>query len=58
MEPMERNQPELDASLEAVGQALSSLEGEGVPAERIGLIGFSQGACLSLEHTARNARRR
>ena len=28
-----------------------------MPPERIGLLGFSQGACLSLEFAARNARR-
>jgi len=28
-----------------------------VPRERIGLMGFSQGACLSLEYAARHARR-
>jgi phospholipase/carboxylesterase len=29
----------------------------GIPTERIGLIGFSQGACLALEHTARAGKR-
>ena len=33
------------------------LEAAGLPAERIVLLGFSQGACLSLEFAARNARR-
>jgi predicted esterase len=28
-----------------------------VPADRIALLGFSQGACLALEYAARNARR-
>jgi predicted esterase len=30
---------------------------ETVPAERVVLLGFSQGACLTLEFAARNARR-
>lgn len=57
MEPMERNQPDLDRSLAAVGSAVEELEAEGIPVERIVLTGFSQGACLSLEHAARNPRR-
>lgn len=57
MEPMERNQPALDRSLAAVGSAVGELEAEGIPVERIALVGFSQGACLSLEHAARNPRR-
>ena len=32
-------------------------EAAGIPASRIMLLGFSQGACLSLEFSARNARR-
>jgi predicted esterase len=34
-----------------------SLEEEGVPAERTMLLGFSQGACLALEYSARQPRR-
>ena len=30
---------------------------EGFPAERVALIGFSQGGCLALEYAARNAKR-
>ncbi len=30
---------------------------EGIPPERVALLGFSQGACLALEAAARNARR-
>ncbi len=33
------------------------LGAQGFPPERIGLLGFSQGACLSTEFAARNARR-
>ena len=35
---------------------VSSLGEQGLPPERVGLLGFSQGACLSLEFAARNAR--
>jgi len=57
MEPFERNQPALDRALATVGRAIADLEAAGVPAERVVLLGFSQGACLSLEFAARNARR-
>jgi phospholipase/carboxylesterase len=33
------------------------IERAGIPAERVMLLGFSQGACLSLEFSARAARR-
>jgi predicted esterase len=36
---------------------LTEIEGAGIPLERTMLLGFSQGACLSLEFTARAPRR-
>jgi predicted esterase len=38
-------------------EIFASLVAQGVGAERSMLLGFSQGACLSLEYVARNARR-
>jgi predicted esterase len=55
--PLEDNEPWLGAALEAVGRCVASLEEAGLPAERIALLGFSQGACLALEYAARNPRR-
>jgi len=55
--PFEENQPWLDSALERVGQAVSEVERAGVPAERIVVFGFSQGACLASEFVARNPRR-
>jgi predicted esterase len=57
LSPIERNEPYLSSALGAVGDLLAWLEQNGVPAERIVLGGFSQGACLALEFAARNARR-
>lgn len=57
LEPMERNEPFLSSALAALGQLVSQVEAAGVPAERIALLGFSQGACLASEFVARNARR-
>jgi predicted esterase len=55
--PTEQNEPWLSASLQTVARVLDDLEAQRVSAERVALLGFSQGACLSLEFAARNARR-
>ena len=57
MAPMERNEPGLSSGLALIGHLIGRLEGEGIPPERTVLLGFSQGACLTLEYAARNARR-
>ena len=55
--PMDRNEPGLTSGLQKIATVIDGLRAEGVPAERVGLLGFSQGACLALEFAARNARR-
>lgn len=55
--PIERNEPGLSSGLARLGEALAELEAAGIPPERTILLGFSQGACLSMEFAARNARR-
>lgn len=55
--PLERNEPGLSNGLALLGHLMERLEAEGIPPERTVLLGFSQGACLSLEYAARNARR-
>jgi predicted esterase len=55
--PLEQNEPGLFSGLVLIGHLVGRLEGEGIPPERIVLLGFSQGACLTLEYAARNARR-
>lgn len=57
MAPMPQNEPGLSSGLARIGEVLAQLEKEGIPPERTILLGFSQGACLSLEFAARNARR-
>ena len=54
-EAMERNQPNLDSALALVGRVVDAAA-DAVGAERVVLLGFSQGACLSSEWVARNAR--
>ena len=55
--PLAENEPWLSAALQRVGELVAQIEQAGIPAERIVLLGFSQGACLALEFAARNARR-
>lgn len=55
--PLNKNEPALSAALARVGSLVASLAESGVPAARVVLFGFSQGGCLALEYTARNARR-
>lgn len=54
--PIESNEPHLTAALHTVSRLVDRVEVR-VPAHRIMLLGFSQGACLMLEWAARNARR-
>jgi predicted esterase len=55
--PMERNEPGLTSGLNRIATLIDGLRKEGLAPERVGLMGFSQGACLSLEYAARFARR-
>ena len=54
--PLESNEPHLSAALDMVSRVVERVE-KTVPAQRILLLGFSQGACLALEWAARHARR-
>lgn len=55
--PIPRNEPGISSGLGVIAGLIAALGREGVPPERVGLLGFSQGACLSLEFAARHARR-
>jgi predicted esterase len=48
-DPPPVNEPHLSRAHEQVGSALDDLVARGVPAERIVLGGFSQGACVALD---------
>lgn len=54
--PMGSNQPGLDSGLAKIGLLVEQIEAAGIPAEKIMIGGFSQGACLSAEFVARNAK--
>jgi len=55
--PMEQNQPGLDSGLGVLARLVAELGDAGISSDRIGLLGFSQGACLALEFIARHAQR-
>lgn len=55
--PKAGNQPYLDSALRRIASLVDEVTAGGVPHESIVLLGFSQGACLSLEFAARHPRR-
>jgi len=57
MSPIPSNEPGITSGLAAIGDVIATISAAGIPAERTMLLGFSQGACLSLEYAARHARR-
>jgi predicted esterase len=57
LNPISDNEPWLSSALAFVKDVLHQIAAAGIPPERTILLGFSQGACLTLEFAARNARR-
>jgi predicted esterase len=55
--PMEQNEPGISSGLQRVSRLVEDLAAQGLPPDRVALLGFSQGACLSLEFAARFQRR-
>lgn len=55
--PLEENEPYLTSALRRLGEVLEGVVAEGITRDRVVLLGFSQGACLSLEFAARNPAR-
>ena len=54
--PIESNEPYFSSAIAVLEDLLARITAH-VPHERVILLGFSQGACLTLEFTARHARR-
>lgn len=55
--PRARNEPHLSSALGVVDGLVADLSDAGIAGSRVVVAGFSQGACLALEWTARAARR-
>lgn len=57
MAPVSSNQPALDSALQVIGDLVEDIKQKGIAQENIYILGFSQGACLTLEYATRNAGR-
>ena len=55
MAPVGQNEPYLSSALNVLSRIVQSITAHGVDTSRIALLGFSQGACLTLEYAARHA---
>ena len=55
--PIASNEPGISSGLAVIASLFERLTDAGIGPERTILLGFSQGACLSLEFASRNARR-
>lgn len=55
--PREQNEPWLSSALDKVKSTVQTALDAGIPAEKIVIGGFSQGACLSTEFVAANPQR-
>jgi predicted esterase len=57
LKPLVDNEPGLTSALGVLDSIVNDLQRRGIAADRIAILGFSQGACLTLEYAARHARR-
>lgn len=53
----EKNEPQLSSAIDLLDELLKEIKSEGISSENIFILGFSQGACLTLEFAARNAQK-
>lgn len=53
--PPSQNEPWLSSALNVLKELLDELNAKGISSENIFFLGFSQGACLTLEFVTRNA---
>ena len=56
MAPVTANEPWLSSALDNLSSIVDDLVGKGIQTSSIYFLGFSQGACLTLEFVSRNAR--
>jgi predicted esterase len=54
MAPIEQNEPWLSSALEVLKQMVADVNARGIPADRLVILGFSQGACLTAEFAVRH----
>jgi len=54
MAPVESNEPALSSALALINELVDDITKQGIEKKNIYFIGFSQGACLTLEYVARH----
>jgi predicted esterase len=57
LSPIQDNEPGITSGLAVIAGLIDALVAQQIPIGRIALLGFSQGACLSLEFAARHPQR-
>jgi predicted esterase len=57
LSPLQDNEPGITSGLGVIAALVDGLVARQIPHQRIALLGFSQGACLSLEFAARHPQR-
>lgn len=55
LSPVKQNEPWLSSALDLVHELVLDIHKAGIPSDKIYLLGFSQGACLTLEFATRQA---
>lgn len=55
--PIPQNEPGISSGMYVIEQIIAQIHEAGIPNDKIFLLGFSQGACLSLEFAARHAQK-
>jgi predicted esterase len=55
--PRASNEPYLSSALAKIEGLVAQVLAAGIPAEKLFILGFSQGACLALDYAARHPRR-
>lgn len=57
MAPLQQNEPWLSSALQNLAALEQELNDQGIGSDRIFFVGFSQGACLTLEYVTRHAKK-
>src|SRR6476469_9862596 len=55
--PVQQNEPWLSSALNVLNEVVSDINKDDITSDNIYFLGFSQGACLTLEYVTRNARK-
>lgn len=57
LSPIAQNEPGISSGIQVLADLVTQIEETGIPAERIVIGGFSQGACLAAEFATRHTQR-